>query len=154
MSAITDVAQAWVQLWNATTSLTAAVPGGLYADQVSQAQALKADTPRPLPYAILTVGQARPPRFGHRFWTDYRSVRLELYGNNGKVDIGNLVSLVHSIFDYPARLNVNAFNANAWHAWTEHGAEEAEGPSATKRHGQYQRLASVEWLVATERTRN
>ena len=72
MSAETDVAQAWIALWQATATLTSAVPGGIYSDQVSQAQAKwEGQSPRLLPYAILTIEQARPPRFGHRFWQTY-----------------------------------------------------------------------------------
>jgi len=152
VSAETDVAAAFVAKWNATPALTSAVPGGLYSDQVSQAQARTTEAPRALPYAILTVTQARPPRFGHRFWTDYRTVTLEIYGANGKMDLGQLVSLAHAAFDFPAKLAIAG--PDGWHAWTEHGAEDDEAPSAQKRHGQYARVARIRWTVATERIAN
>ena len=151
MSAETDVAVAFVAKWNATPALGSAVPGGLYADQVSQAQARPSEAPRPVPYAILTVTQARPPRFGHRFWTDYRTVTLEVYGHNGKVDLGQLVSLAHATFDFPAKLPIAG--PDGWHAWTELGLDDDEAPSPQKRHGQYARVARIRWTVATERIR-
>src|SRR5262245_44929611 len=118
MSAETDVVRAFTALFTANAPLVAALPGGLTTD-LADDQPL--ETPRALPYAILTVTVSRPQRPGYGWWLDFRRVTLEVYGN-GKMTLGDLCSLIHATFDWPVSYQFPwsdlGSGRTVYHAWT------------------------------------
>jgi hypothetical protein len=154
MPAAADVARAWVERWQASPALVAALPGGIHSDDLDANQSKPGGAPRDLPYAVLRVEPERPAvRTGSYGWWHSHRVTVELYGTH-KAALHEAFTAVHAAFDEPARLLFPWAPAVVGHAYTRAGLASGSTPPPGASRRAYVWLVFETWLVVTARVTN